>query len=109
MIFVIRKRAKDEEVEKMSKHFKGFIKVVVDVDKEILCGGADRHSNEERKLLELGSTQVNLWGGGVDMKTKEVDYNSVINLRPNQDNPSRDILSLEVRTKFDKVIKNLLL
>lgn len=109
MIFIIQKRVKDEEIKKMAKYFKGFIKVVVDVDKEIFCGGADRHSDEERKLLEFGSKQVNLWGGGVDMETKEVDYNSVINLRPKQDNPSRDILSLEIRAKFDKVVKNLLL
>lgn len=109
MILVIRERSKDEEIKEMAKRFSGYIKVVADIQEGILCGGADRHSDEEKKLLELGSVQTNLWGGGVDMETKEVDYNSVINLRPNQDNPSRDILSLEIRAKFDKVVKKLLL
>ena len=43
------------------------------------------------------------------METREIDYNSVINLRPNQGNPSRDILSLEIRKKFDNIVSTLLL
>ena len=56
-----------------------------------------------------GSKQQNLWGGGVDLETKEIDYNSVINLRPNQDNPSRDIMSFEIRKEFDRIVKDLVL
>jgi len=42
------------------------------------------------------------------LDTKEIDYNSVINLRPNQENPSRDILSKETREKFDNIVNKLL-
>lgn len=56
-----------------------------------------------------GSKQQDLWGGGVDWKTKEIDYNSVINLRPRQNNPSRDIMSSEIRKKFDRIVKDLIL
>lgn len=42
------------------------------------------------------------------METKEIDYNSIINLRPQQNNPSRDILSSSIRRKFDTVVKRLL-
>ena len=109
MLLVIRKKATKTEVKKMAKHFEGFIKLVIDVEQEILCGGGDRHSDEEKELLEQGSKQENLWGGGLDLETKGVDYNSIINLRPNQENPSRDILSTEIRKKFDNIVKRLLL
>jgi hypothetical protein len=97
-------KATQNEIKSVTEHFQGYTKVVVDIEKEILCAGADRHIDEEEMLLLDGSKQNNLWGGGVDMETHEIDYNSMINLRPNQDNPSRDILSQEIRAKFDEIV-----
>ena len=109
MILIIRRKATDKEITQMAEDFSGYIKVVVDIEREILVGGGERHYQAEEKLLEDGSSQANLWGGGTDWETKEIDYNSIINLRPNQDNPSRDILSLGIRKKFDMIMKKLLL
>lgn len=106
---IVKTKASKSDIETMSKYFAGFIKVVVDIERKILAGGSDRHVDNEKELLVDGSSQKNLWGGGLDLETKEVDYNSMINLRPNQDNPSRDILSMEVRKKFDKIVRDLLL
>ena len=108
MIIVINKKAAIEQIQKMSKEFDGYIKIVVDIDKGILAGGGKRHFDCEQKLLEMNSKQSSLWGGGIDMETKEIDYNSVINLRPGQNNPSRDILSQTIREKFDQIVKDLL-
>jgi hypothetical protein len=105
---IIKKKASEKQIKKMAQHFGGYIKIVVDVEKRIIAGGEDRHFDEEKALLENGSRQKDLWGGGFDVKTDEIDYNSVINLRPNQDNPSRDILSKEIREKFDETVKKLL-
>lgn len=109
MIIVISKKATNEEIRKMAEDFDGYIKVVVDIEGEILVGGGEKHVDLEQRLLKEGSKQADLWGGGLDLETKEIDYNSIINLRPNQDNPSRDILSTEIRQKFDKIVKDLLL
>jgi len=109
MSLIIRTKASKMELKEIAEHFDGYIKVVVDVDREILAGGGDRHSDDERLLLDDGSRQKDLWGGGLDIETGEIDYNSIINLRPKQDNPSRDILSKEIREKFDKIVKKLLL
>ena len=109
MFLVIQKKATNEEVKKMSEDFDGYIKVVVDIEEGILSGGGKRHFEAEQKLLDEGSKQSNLWGGGVDLMTREIDYNSIINLRPSADNPARDILSLEIRKKFDKIVKDLIL
>jgi hypothetical protein len=105
---IIRKKVSKEQLKRLSEHFDGYIKVVVDTRREILAGGSDRHFDDEQALLKDGSHQEDLWGGGYDTKTNELDYNSVINLRPNQSNPSRDILSLEIRKGFDDVVKKLL-
>lgn len=109
MILIITKKATEEEKKKMAEDFSGFIKVVVDIEKEILTGGGKRHVEGEQKLLEKGCKQENLWGGGLDLETGEIDYNSMINIRPSQHNLSRDIMSQEVRNKFDQIVKNLLL
>lgn len=109
MLLIIQKRATNEDLKKMSEDYDKYIKVVIDIEQGILAGGGKRHFEGEQRLLAVGSKQQNLWGGGVDLKTNEVDYNSVINLRPAQDNPSRDIMSAEIRKKFDKIIKDLIL
>lgn len=109
MLLIIRKKAAREQLKQMGQDYDGFIKVVVDIDQGILAGGGERHFDGEQKLLEEGSKQENLWGGGLDLATSEIDYNSMINLRPSQDNPSRDILDKEIRRKFDKIVKDLLL
>jgi len=105
---IIKEKATKEQVEEMAEHFDGYIKIVVDVERGILSGGEDRHFDDEKALLEDGSHQADLWGGGFDTKTNEIDYNSVINLRPNQGNPSRDILSLDIRKKFSMIVEKLL-
>lgn len=108
MNLIIRSKASAKTLKDISEHFKGYIKVVVDIERGILAAGADRHSDEEKILLENGSNQKNLWGGGLDAETKEIDYNSIINLRPNQENPSRDVLSREIRKKIDTIVRKLL-
>lgn len=108
MLFIIQEKATVEQIKQMAKDFDGYIKLVVDVERKILAGGGKRHFDGEQKLLEDGSKQENLWGGGLDLETKEVDYNSIVNLRPSQDNPSRDILSTKIRKEFDKIVRGLL-
>lgn len=106
---IVRKKVSNDELKKLAERFDGYIKVVVDIERKILSGGGDRHSDDERDLLKDGSLQKNIWGGGYDTKTQEIDYNSVINLRPRQNNPSREILSLEIRKSFDSIVGKLLI
>jgi len=105
---ILVSKASKEEIKSIAELFHGYVKVVVDVENKILCAGAERHVDEEHKLLINGSNQSDLWGGGIDLETGEVDYNSMINLRPNQDNPSRDILSKDIRLKFNEIVNKIL-
>lgn len=108
MILIITKKATSEELEKMAEDFGGdYIKVVIDIEQAILAGGGERHFDAEQLLLTNGSKQDNLWGGGFDVKTRSIDYNSMINLRPTQQNTSRDVMSITIREKMDEIIKKL--
>lgn len=108
MLLLIKKKASEAILKKIAEDLDGYIKVVVDIEREILTAGGTRHFEGEKILLEDGSKQENLWGGGVDFKTGEIDVDSIINLRPNQNNPSREVLSPEIRKKMERIARNLL-
>lgn len=109
MILIIRKKASQDEMKKIAKDFDGYIKIVVDTEREILAAGGKKHVDVEQMLLQDGSHQATLWGGGLDLESGEIDYNSMINIRPSQHNLSRDIMSEEIRTIFESIVKRLLL
>lgn len=94
-----------EEIEKSRELFDIYIKTVIDVEKEICSAGADRHFESEKILLEKGSRQTNLWGGGIDIETKIIDCNSFINIRPKDRNTSNEIQDQEIRKKFEDLSK----
>ncbi len=105
MLILITEKAKKEEVENASKDLDGYIKFVVDIDKGDLTIGGDRHYDGEQLLLENGSLQSNLWGGGYDLSSKVIDYDSIINIRPRDNNPSREVLDMNIRKDIDNILK----
>lgn len=94
-----------EEIEKLREVFDVYIKTVIDIKKKICVAGMDRHFEGEKILLEQGSRQSDIWGGGIDLETKIIDYNSFINIRPNQNNPSNEILEQEIRKCYKDLTK----
>ncbi len=108
MIILVEERISDEELKKVAEDFEGYIKVVVDIEKEILTAGGKRHFDGEQMLMKNGSIQLDLWGGGFDLETSEVDYDSMINIRPNQGNGSREVLDQKIRSRFDQIVHKLL-
>lgn len=109
-IIILRdKKATKKQIEKMGYEYGSYIKVVVDIEKGVLAGGGAMHIDGERLLLEYGCKQENLWGGGVDLQTGEITYDSMINIRPKQGNAKREIESEIIRQKFDEVVKRIIL
>ncbi len=94
-----------EEVKKLKELFDTYIKTVIDIEQKVCSAGADRHFESEKILLDQGSKQNNLWGGGIDVETEEIDYNSFINIRPNYDNLSNEIQDKELRKVFESLTK----
>lgn len=94
-----------EEIEQLKEQFDVYIKTVIDIEKKICSAGMDRHYEGEEILLKQGSKQSNLWGGGIDLETKTVDFNSFINIRPNDNNTSNEIQNEQIRKQFEQLTK----
>ncbi len=93
------------EIEKLKEQFDVYIKTIIDIEAMICPAGCDRHYESEEILLKQGSKQENLWGGGIDLETKTIDFNSFINIRPTQNNTSNEIQSEEIRKKYEELSK----
>lgn len=94
-----------EEIKKLRELFDVYIKTVIDIKRKVCSAGCDRHFDSEKILLDQGSKQEDLWGGGIDLETKIIDCNSMINIRPQQGNMSNEIQDTTTRQEFDKLTK----
>lgn len=91
------------EIEQLKEQFEVYIKTVIDIEKKICCAGMDRHFEGEQILLKQGSNQSQIWGGGIDIETNEIDFNSFINIRPRDNNTKNEILSEVIRARFTEL------
>ncbi len=83
------------------------IKCVADVSVGILALDAELHADLERLLLENGSAQENLWGFNLypDEEGEDfIEYDSLINIRSWQGNPSRDVSDPNVKTAIQQIV-----
>ena len=108
MVLMLAEKISPEQLKKISQDLDGYIKFVVDINREIMIAGGTRHVEGEELLLEGGSKQEDLWGGGYDLESREMDFDSMINIRPDQGNASREVLDSEVRKKVEQIAKRLL-
>ncbi len=109
---LVDKKIKLDELKKMSlKMFGGLVKAVVDVEKKIMVIDGEMHADEEKYLLSLGSLQKNLWGINLypDFFEKEefIEFDSMINIRPRQNNFSRDVEDKNIKEKIIRIVNNL--
>ena len=108
MLLIIRQKTDQKTLGKLSEDLAGYVKIVVDIKRKILAAGGKMHEDGEKLLLEDGSKQVDLWGGGLDLETSSIDFDSMINLRPAQNNPSREVLDQGIRKQIEVIIRTLL-
>ena len=67
------------------------VKLVVDLEKEIIAYDAEWHADLEAELLANNSMKKDLWGFNYYPDKNVLEYNSLINIRP-MENKSSDIL-----------------
>lgn len=94
-----------EEIQQLSEEYEDYIKTVIDLENKICSAGGVMHADNEKELLLRESKQENLWGGGIDLMTKMIDFNSLINIRAQDDNPSMEILDADKRKRFEDLMK----
>lgn len=105
MIITKKESYSKEEIEKLKEEFDVYIKTVIDINKKVCSAGCDRHFESEKILLNEGSLQHNIWGGGIDLETKIIDFNSFINIRPSQNNTSNELQDVNLRKKYETLTK----
>lgn len=109
MILIIRKPATKEQIDQMTEQFgSSFIKLAVDVKREILAGGGELHSDCEQALLDDDSQQIDIWAADWHPETKSVTFESIINIRPHQQNFGMEVQDLALRAKIEQIVRTLL-
>jgi hypothetical protein len=105
MLILLEKPATNEEIAAAAADLDGYIKFVADLDTGNLTIGGTRHVDGEQLLLKRGGKQSQLWGGGFDSDDNSLDFDSMINIRPHDNNPSREVVSLEIRKQIIELLK----
>jgi hypothetical protein len=109
MVVIIRGPATREQLKEMEGSFgSSFIKLAVDIKREILAGGGEFHSDCEQALLDDGSQQIDIWGADWHPDTRKVTFESMINIRPQQQNFGMEVQDLALRSKIEQVVRALL-
>ena len=85
-----------------------YIKLAVDVERGVLAGGGAMHADCEYALLEDGSKQEFVWGADWNPISQEVTFESLINIRPRQNNRSLELQDTELRAQVETITRKLL-
>ena len=92
--------------------FGDMIKCVADVKQGLLAIDAELHADLERLLLENGSAGEDLWGFNLypDEEGEDfIEYDSLINIRSWQGNPSHGISNPEIKEAIEKIVSQFII
>ena len=108
MIYIIREYATKDQLREMMEMLETYVKLAVDVERGVLAGGGAMHADCEAVLLEDGSQQEFVWGADWNPSAQEVTFESLINIRPRQNNRSLELQDPELRAKVEQITRDLL-
>lgn len=106
---ILRQPITRQELKELAQNtFGDMIKCVADVKRRFLAIDAELHADLERLLLEEGSAQEDLWGFNLWVEEEGedfIEFDSLINIRTWQGNPSRDVSNPEVREAIKSIVE----
>jgi hypothetical protein len=108
MIHLIRERATKQQMEEMLEMLETYVKLAVDIERGILAGGGAMHADCEALLIEDGSQQEFIWGADWNPDAQEVTFESLINIRPRQNNRSLELQDAVLRAQVEQITRKLL-
>lgn len=107
-VLIIQNRASQEQIREMLEELETYIKLAVDVERNILAGGGEYHADCEEALLEDGSRQEDIWGADWYPEARMVEFGALINIRPHQENRGMEIEDSKLRGKIEAIVRRLL-
>ncbi len=102
---------RDQLAKMANEGFVDLVKAVVDVAQGIMAVGGELHADEEALLTEqCGSKREHLWG--INLYPKKagedwIEFDSMINLKPQHGNRSRSVEDPATRRKIMGVLEKL--
>ena len=97
-----------EEVKKLADFWYGtMIKGTVDIELGRVALGGDYHIESSEILTNSGSKFENVWGFNIRFEENSngvLEFDSMVNIKPNLDNRSRNIINEEVIKKAAEII-----
>lgn len=112
---ILTERVTKQDLVDKSENFldENVIKGVVDVKKRLLAVDAPMHMDLEQYLLNNGSEQYDLWGINLYLGEEDieelVEFDSMINLRPAQNNRTRGVDDVKIREQIKQVVQEWLI
>lgn len=97
--------------EERETAFEEVLKIVVDIEKHLIAVDAEMHADLEQLLLKEGSAQQDLWGANIyplRSKKDQIEYTSLINIRPAIGNRSMEVADPLIRGKIQIIASDLL-
>jgi len=77
-IHILRQPATEVDIRDMLEELGTYIKLAVDVERNILAGGGEYHADCEEALLEDGSQQEDVWGADWYPDSRVVAFSALI-------------------------------
>ena len=104
MVILLTDKATPGQIKLAGEDYFGeYIKIVIDIESGAMTIGGEWHADGEKVLLANGSHQANLWGGGLDLKSKQINYSAMTNIK-SQINRTHVIEDVKIRELFDKLV-----
>ena len=108
MIHLLRQKATRQQVDEMLQELGSFIKLAVDIQRNILAGGGQMHADCESVLLQDGSQQSEIWGADWIPSIQKVEFDALINIRPNQQNYAMTIQDSNIKQRVETITRQIL-
>lgn len=113
-IKIVRDKISLGELEELAKNqFGDLVKAVVDTENAVMAVGGELHADAEVFLNEqVGSKRENTWGINIypgKVGGEMIEFDSMINIKPQYDNRSRGVDSAEIREKIIKIAEGLII
>ncbi len=107
-IFILDNKINITEVKKMADFWYGtMIKGTVDIEMERVALGGDYHIESSEILTNSGSKFEDVWGFNIRFEEKPdgvLEFDSMVNIKPNFGNRSRNINNDEITKKATEII-----
>lgn len=108
MIIILDRKITQDELQKALEDYEDYVKVVVDIEKNIIVVGGEYNIDGEEILIKSGSLRENLYGGGYRPSTKEVEYMAMSNYKPALGKATYEIIDADVREKLKNLVQRFL-